>query len=153
MSRSSLKDELERRLREHLAIAETHTPEQSPLDVRAIAAALGVSPTTLYKYSLNREINEAAQRRRKNLRLSGAAIERQFFRDQAADLRRELEEQRQRNKTLIAQIAIMEANAARLGFNPEEMYKPILKPLRTVSRAGGRPPNLRKKSSRTIFQQ
>jgi len=33
-------------------------------------------------------------------------------------------------------IAIMEANAARLGFDPEEMYKPILKPLRGVSRAG-----------------
>ena len=30
----------------------------------------------------------------------------------------------------------MEANAARLGFDPEEMHKPILKPVRTMSRAG-----------------
>jgi len=29
-----------------------------------------------------------------------------------------------------------EANAARLGFDPEEMYKPLLKPLRGVSRSG-----------------
>jgi hypothetical protein len=48
----------------------------------------------------------------------------------------ELEKERERNKALVARIAIMEANAARLGFDPEEMYKPILKPVRTVSRAG-----------------
>jgi hypothetical protein len=47
-----------------------------------------------------------------------------------------LEKERERNKALVARIAIMEANAARLGFDPEEMYKPILKPVRTVSRAG-----------------
>lgn len=31
----------------------------------------------------------------------------------------------------------MEVNAARLGLDPEEMYKPILKPVRTTWRAGG----------------
>jgi hypothetical protein len=30
----------------------------------------------------------------------------------------------------------MEANAARLGFDPEEMHKPILIPVRAMSRAG-----------------
>jgi len=34
----------------------------------------------------------------------------------------------------------MEANAARLGFDPEEMHKPILKPVRTISRAGSKKP-------------
>jgi hypothetical protein len=37
---------------------------------------------------------------------------------------------------LVTRIAIMEANAARLGFDPEEMFKPILKPVRATSRAG-----------------
>ena len=68
--------------------------------------------------------------------LSGAAIEQQFYTDRIRDLTAELQQERQRSKNLIARIAIMEANAARLGFDPEEMYKPILKPLRGVSRAG-----------------
>ena len=98
--------------------------------------ALHVSPTTLYKYGLNREINTAEQRQRENMWLSGAAIEQQFYTDRIRDLTAELQQERQRSKNLIARIAIMEANAARLGFDPEEMYKPILKPLRGVSRAG-----------------
>ena len=68
--------------------------------------------------------------------LSGAAIEQQFYTDRIRDLTAELQQERQRSKNLIARIAIMETNAARLGFDPEERYKPILKPLRAVSRAG-----------------
>jgi hypothetical protein len=136
MPRSSVREDLLRRLREHLAVAETHAPEESPLDVRGVAAALGVSPTTLYKYGFNREINAAEQRQRTNGHVSGREIERRSFHDQVHGLSQELEKERERNKALVARIAIMEANAARLGFDPEEMYKPILKPVRTVSRAG-----------------
>ncbi len=136
MARSSIREELKRRLRDHLALAETHPPEECPLDVRSVATALRISPTTLYKYALNREINAAEQRQRENMWLSGAAIEQQFYTDRIRDLTAELQQERQRSKNLIARIAIMEANAARLGFDPEELYKPILKPLRAVSRAG-----------------
>ncbi len=136
MARSSIREELKRRLRDHLALAETHPPEECPLDVRSVATALRISPTTLYKYAFNREINAAEQRQRENMWLSGAAIEQQFYADRIRDLTAELQQERQRSKNLIARIAIMEANAARLGFDPEEMYKPLLKPLRAVSRAG-----------------
>ena len=136
MARSSIREELRRRLSEYLAVAETHPPEECRLDVRSVATALRISPTTLYKYALNREINAAEQRQRENMWLSGAAIEQQFYTDRIRDLTAELQQERQRSKNLIARIATMEANAARLGFDPEEMYKPILKPLRAVSRAG-----------------
>jgi len=136
MARSSIREELKRRLRDHLALAETHPPEECPLDVRSVATALRISPTTLYKYDLNRDINAAERRQRENMWLSGAAIEQQFYTDRIRDLTAELQQERQRSKNLIARIAIMEANAARLGFDPEELYKPILKPLRAVSRAG-----------------
>jgi hypothetical protein len=136
MARSSIREELKRRLREHLALAETHPPEECPLDVRSVATALRISPTTLYKYGLNREINAAEQRQRENMWISGAAIEQQFYTGRIRDLAEELDKERQRSKSLVARIAIMEANAARLGFDPEEMYKPILKPLRDISRAG-----------------
>jgi hypothetical protein len=136
MARSSIREELRRRLSEYLAVAETHQPEECPLDVRSVATALRISPTTLYKYDLNRDINAAERRQRENMWLSGAAIEQQFYTNRIRDLTAELQQERQRSKNLIARIATTEANAARLGFDPEELYKPILKPLRAVSRAG-----------------
>ncbi len=138
MPRSSVREDLLRRLREHLAVAEAHAAEECQLDVRSVAAALGVSPTTLYKYGFNREINAAERRQRECSHVSGREIEKRSFHDQVHGLSQELEKEHERNKALVARIAIMEANAARLGFDPEEMYKPILKPVRTTSRAGQR---------------
>lgn len=151
MPRSSVRQDLQRRLREHLAVAETHPPEECPLDVRGVAAALEVSPTTLYKYGFNREINAAEQRQRENGGVSGIAIEQRYYQDQARTLTDEIEKERERSKELVGRIAIMEANAARLGFDPEEMYKPILKPVRTTSRAGQA--GAFRKRPRTIGQQ
>lgn len=77
--------------------------------------------------------------------ISGAAIEQDYFKDQIRKLTEEIEKERERSKGLVGRIAIMEANAARLGFDPEEMYKAILKPIRTMSRAGsGRPAQRRR---------
>jgi len=56
LARSSIREELKRTLRDHLALAETHPPEECPLDVRSVAAGLRISRTTLYKYGLNREM-------------------------------------------------------------------------------------------------
>ena len=140
MPRSSVREDLLRRLREHLAVAETHTEKECPLDVRSVAAALGVRPTTLYKYAFNREINAAEQRQRQNGAVSGRVIEQRYYGDQIRALTDEIERERERSKGLVSKIAIMEANAARLGFDPEEMHKPTFKPLRTTSRAGkGKP--------------
>jgi hypothetical protein len=70
----------------------------------------------------------------------GTAIEDQYYHDQVKALTQEIEKERERSKGLVGRIAIMEANAARLGFDPEEMHKPIFKPVRTTSRAGtGKP--------------
>jgi hypothetical protein len=137
MPRLSIHDELKHRLREHLALAETHPPQECPLDVRSVASLLRVSPTTLYKYGLNREINAAEQRQREETGRAGAVTEQQIYKDRIRDLTQELENERQPSKKLVARIAVMEANAARLGLDPEEMHRPLLKPLRSVSRAGG----------------
>ena len=153
MSRQSVREELKRLLMEHLAVAETHPPEECTLDVRSVAAFLRVSPTTLYKYGFNREVNAAEQRQRENAFIAGAAIEQDYFKGQIRALTEELEKERVRSKGLVGRIAIMEANAARLGFDPEEMHKAILKPERTVSRAGGRGAGGFRKRSRTIGQQ
>ena len=46
------------------------------------------------------------------------------------------ETERERYRKLVGLIATREANAGRLGFDPEEMYKPLMKPIRSVSHAG-----------------
>ena len=151
MSRKSVREELKRRLLDHLAIAETHA-EECALDVRSVSAVLRVSPTTLYKYGFNGEINAAEQRRRENTSIAGATIEQDYFKSQIRALNEELEKERERSKSLVGRIAIMEANAARLGIDPEEMHKPILKPVRTTSRAGQGGTRGSRKRSRTIGQ-
>jgi benzoyl-CoA reductase/2-hydroxyglutaryl-CoA dehydratase subunit BcrC/BadD/HgdB len=90
----------------------------------------------VYKYGLNREINAAEQRQRENAFIVGAAIEQDYFKGEIRKLTEEVEKRCERGKELVGRIAIMEANAARLGFDPEELHKPILKAVRTVSRAG-----------------
>jgi hypothetical protein len=105
-------------MREHLAVAELHPPEVAPLDVRNVASVLRVSPTTLYKYGFNREINAAEQRQRENMLIAGAAIERDYFKGQIRALTEDLEKERERNARLVGLIAIMEANAARMGPIP-----------------------------------
>jgi len=40
------------------------------------------------------------------------------------------------NKHLVARLALVEANAAGLGIDPEELYRPVMKSVRTHSHAG-----------------
>jgi hypothetical protein len=136
MPRRSQREIVRQKVRDYLAIAEAHSADKDPLDVRSVACRLNISPTTIYKYQLNREINAAQRRQRDNSRLTGKLIERQAFADRIRDLSEEVEKEREKNKHLIARIAIIEANAARLGIDPEELYKAISKPIRTISRAG-----------------
>jgi hypothetical protein len=142
--RLSVRDQLHRRLRDYLAIAEAHTPDETALDVRSVAAALHVSPTTLYKYGFNNDVNAAGQRQRENALLSSAAIEQRFFEDQLVQLRTELDKERERNRQLVGRIALIEANAGRLGIDPEELYRAVLKPVRSMSRAGSIRSNARR---------
>ena len=141
--------QLQQRLRDYLAIAEGHAPDEKALDVRSVVAALGVSPTTLYKYGFNNDVNAAEQRQRENGLLSGAAIEQRFFEDQLAQLKAELEREQERNRQLVGRIVIIEANAGRLGIDPEELDRAILKPVRSMSRAGSNMNSARKRFRRS----
>ena len=46
-------------------------------------------------------------------------------------------------------IAVIEANAGRLGIDPEELYRAILKPVRSLSRAGSNMNGARKRFRRS----
>lgn len=136
MPRQSQQEELTTALHTYLAIAEKHPPEEYPLDGRSVAKALGVSPTTLYKYQLQEHIRAAANRQRENVKLSSRKPSLNSPKERLQRLGGELKLAEERNKHLVARLALVEANAARLGIDPEELYRPVLKPVRTVSHAG-----------------
>ena len=108
-------------LRGCFAGSQSSSPSKSKQNV---AAVLRISPTTLYKYGLNRQINAAEQRQRQTSFIAGAAIEQDYFKGEIRKLSEEIERRAWR-QALVGRIATKEANAARLGFDPEEMQKAI----------------------------
>jgi len=123
-------------VRAYLSAGESRPPAQCQLDVAHVAAAAGVSRTSIYKYGLVEEIRAAAQRQRERAgKLAGNnAGDRQ--RETIQRLRQELKQSEERNRLLLVQLNLTEANAARLGVDPEELYQPLVKPIRSVSRQG-----------------
>jgi hypothetical protein len=97
-----------------------------------VARALEFSRTTLYKYGLDKEIKAADQRRQERLSAEGKTTKGSKLNDTNQRLKRrgELKQAEKRNKALVERLNTVEANAARLGIDPEELYKPVLKPLR-----------------------
>ncbi len=136
MSRQSQQEELTRELHAYLTTAEKQSPEDYPLDSRSVAKVLGVSPTTLYKYHFQEPIREAARRQQENAKQASKKPPLHSPKERLQKLGEELKLAEERNKHLVARLALVEANAARLGFDPEELYRPVLKPVRTVSYAG-----------------
>ncbi|GHO77211.1 hypothetical protein KSD_49820 [Ktedonobacter sp. SOSP1-85] len=136
MPRKSQQEELTKALRAYLATAEKQQPEDYPLDGRSVAKVLGVSPTTLYKYQLQELIREAANHQRQNAKQVSKKLSPHSPMERISKLDEELKLAEERNKHLVTQLALVEANAARLGIDPEELYRPVMKPVRTHSYAG-----------------
>lgn len=136
MGRKCKKTEVTDAVRAFLATAVTLPPDEYAIDVKSVAAAVGVSRTSLYKYDLAIEIKAAADRQRENVGLSDTTLPPYRLGNVVRQLRQELALAETRNKALLGQINIIEANAARLGVDPEELYRPLAKPVRSVSQAG-----------------
>jgi hypothetical protein len=136
MGRKNKQEEVTGAVRAFLETAERCPADEVAIDVKSVATAIGVSRTSLYKYGLAVEIQAAAERQRNRIGLSGAALKQHRLEDTVRRLRQELEQAEARNKGLLAQMNIIEANAARLDVDPEELYRPLAKPVRSVSHAG-----------------
>jgi hypothetical protein len=138
MPRRNRKAGIRQAVETYIAEAEFQRPEQAPLDVKFVANKLKVSRTTLYEYGLNEDLKQAAQRQLEHAREADLPPHKRSLEIQFQLARDALKDVEARNRSLLAQMAIIEANAVRLGINPEELYKPLLKPIHTVSRAGTR---------------
>jgi hypothetical protein len=136
MGRKNKQKQVTDAVQDYLENAGNQTPDEAIINVKSVAAVLGVSRTSLYKYGLDSAIKAAAKRQRERMGLNESAAKRRRASDIALKLRADLHLAEERNKGLVAQICLIEANAARLGIDPEELYQPLAKPVRSVSHAG-----------------
>jgi hypothetical protein len=136
MGRKSKQAEVTVLVQSYLRQGETLAPDQCILDVKHVAQAIGVSRTSLYKYGLADEIRDAAKRQQKYANLSPAEARRSRWRDLIRQLRVELAVAEERNKSLLRCLQLVEANAARLGIDPEELFVPLPKPDRSMPITG-----------------
>src|SRR5258708_19563541 len=133
MPRQNQQEELRTGVHTYVVIDEKDPPEEYPLDGRSVAKALGVSPTTLYKYRLQEQIGAAAHRQRENAKTAKKKPSLNSSKERIQKLGGELKLAEERNKHLVGRRALGEADGARLGIDAEELYPPLLKPVRTVS--------------------
>jgi len=135
MPRSSKEEEVRKKVLAYLKTAEVGYPADFPVDVRNISRRVRCSPTTLYKYGLENEISAARKRQTNNNPEAQRASKRQREKDAIRAVRLDLEEQAKVTKGLVARLALVEYNAARLGIDPEDLYRAMPKPIRSASRA------------------
>jgi hypothetical protein len=102
-----------------------------PLEVEAVANWIGCSRTTLYNHGLDFLIQEAAQqsnsielKKKNDIEEKLSALENRHLQDEETI------------KGLTAKFVLIEANASRLGIDPEQLYQPMKKPDRSKSKAG-----------------
>lgn len=130
--RPPIEDALRAKVAEFLAQAVTQSPTAQPISLRAVAAAVGHDRRVLKKYQLDREIEAAAQRQRREHRSSTGRVRRSLDESLLA-LREELEQRTKQYENVLALLALTEANVRRLGIDPEELYRPLAVPDRSVS--------------------
>lgn len=131
MGRKSQEAEMTAAVKEYLEAAQREQTDVCQLDVKSVAAALGISRTSIYKYGLDKPIREAQQQQ-----VAEGSEKPRRLSHMLADLRQELKQTEIRNKALLTRLNLVEANAARLGIDPEELYQPLVKPVRVLSHAG-----------------
>ena len=136
MPRSSKEEEVRKKVLAYLKTAEVGDPADFPIDVRNISRRVRCSPTTIYKYSIEDDIFASRKRQANNNPETRRVSKRQKDKDAIRAVRSDSEEQSRINKGLVGRLALVEYNAARLGLDPEDLYKPMPKPIRSASRAG-----------------
>lgn len=132
MGRQNKHEAVTKAVRAYLALAESRSADEYPLDMGSVAIAVGCARASLYNYGLQTEILAAAERQRERQQLPAKG----GLKGQLRQLRAEMAVMEQRNLALLEQLNLVEANAVRLNIDPEELYRPLPLPSRQVSQAG-----------------
>jgi hypothetical protein len=134
VGRPSLEDEVKKAAQDYIAEALTRSPIEAPLSTAAVAKAIGRDRRVLKKYGLDIEIDEAAKLRKRTSRCK-VEVKRRTLEERISEgLARERALFDQVN-ALVAHQSLLEANMKRFDLDPEELFRPIVPPNRSVSGA------------------
>ena len=127
MPRPSEESSVRARVAAELLAAEQAEPGRYPLSLNAVAKRTGISRVTLRKYGLDALIRDAARRQvgAKRTQAQKARLEASVH---IKDLQERFARAVRANEALLAQIALAEGNAQRLGIDPSELWRPIATP-------------------------
>jgi hypothetical protein len=131
MPRPSEEASVRARVEAELLAAAQAEPGRYPLSLNAVAKRTRISRITLRKYGLDTLIQGAA-RRQEGAKRRGAEKVRAEAAAQINELQGHLARAVRANEALLAQIALAEGNAQRLGIDPSDLWRPIPTPDRTT---------------------
>jgi len=127
MPRPSEEASVRARVAAELRAAEQAEPGRYPLSLNGVAKRTAISRSTLRKYGLDTLIREAARRQAGAKRTQAQKVRAEAS-AQVKDLQEHVASAIQANEALLAQIALAEGNAQRLGLDPSELWRPIATP-------------------------
>lgn len=103
-----------------------------PLSTLAVAKAIGHDRRVLKKYGQDVVIAVADKKASRDAK-SGQGAKRRSLDERVEAAKQESEKLWAQVSALLAQLALVEGNAKRLGIDPEELYKPLTPPDRRVA--------------------
>lgn len=135
MGRPSKKDRIIEAVDEYLTKAICESPDEYSIDAKTISEVVNCSRASIYNYGLQDKIREASDKQAKFYKRNGGSGKRTLH-DIIDDLRVEIKRVETHNLNLLERLNLVEANAERLGIDPEELYKPVMTPSRLTPRTG-----------------
>jgi hypothetical protein len=132
----SKKTETQQKVRSYLRRAVDLPPQEAPINYSVLQRKTGIDRRTVKKH-MRYEIEQAIREQALNENgASPADKEAEAFKEQMRRRDRRIESLKETNTNLLVRLALVEANAQRLGIDPDELYKPLRRPDRSVSKAG-----------------
>lgn len=131
MARPAIQDVATKKVEAYIEAAINASPAEMPLSTLAVAKAVGHDRRVLAKYGLDARIAEAATIQKRKFR-SSADKSRRTMDDRLAAASASTEQMRTQVNALLARLALVEGNAKRIGIDPEELYRPLLAPDRSL---------------------
>lgn len=136
MARPPIEDLVKAKVQAYIQEAISASPEIKPLSTLAVATAIGHDRRVLKKYGLDEIIVKAAKAQKKNKK-AGTDGKRRTLEERIDALESDRDRLNRQANALLAQLVLTEGNAKRLGLDPEELYRPLLPPDRTVAKIYG----------------
>lgn len=132
MARPSIEARVTEKVAKYVADAVVLPYGEMPLSTLAVAKSIGHDRRVLKKYGLDVVIAAADKRAGRDAK-RGRDTRRRSLEERVDAATSEVDKLEQQVHSLLARLALIEANAKRMGIDPEELYRPFAPPDRRVA--------------------